>query len=595
MTVTLTQKLEPATYPYVVVPCTFKPEQEAEYSLSLFSKSPEFLDVVTLQPAPDDYIELEMKGEWKGITAGGCLNQSTWRNNPQFQLKTDKKADMWISLSVPNKDNKEISIGFYVVKAPIDGSRTVDMEAKDVLKKGAFRKSQEVIVPFDAEPGVYNIIASTFNAGQESPFTLTVYSDNKTGTTLKALEHSSISKMGKWTKGTAGGCINDYTRWLTNPRYFLLVNQPVRVCMVLVQSPDKVITNPDDYAAIGFYVTHSDGSGNPKTDAPTDLIAKANYEPSRDVSCVVDLNPNPIPYCIVPSTFYPDIYLDFQFSIIADPESLKAIDLSDKPQDVNIEDYNLHKIDPQVLINRISVRVETLANSAKDLEKLIEGVGLMDQLRYPVNQLETAVARFLDSLARLARGETPVYEEPSVTSPRAVTEAKIAEVSSTPSTTTSNAPPPPPPPPPTTAVAPPPPPPPPSSGGPPPPPPPPPAEVSKPPKPPSTAATEPQSSGGGMGGVLGELGSGMAKLRKVDTTASRPPPKLDAKDEMLAAIRSGQFKLRSAAERKLPEKPKNTSTHAFSLEKIVARRIAIEGEDYDEQKAKDDWEQEWDD
>jgi hypothetical protein len=150
-------------------------------------------------------------------------------------------------------------------------------------------------VPFEAEPGVYNIITSTFNAGQESPFTLTVYSDNKTGTTLKALEHSSISKSGKWTKGTAGGCINDYTRWLTNPRYFLLVNQPVRsftwifffisisfdsihslqhyiiwiathllfifrLCMVLVQSPDKVITNPDEYAAIGFYVTHSDGS-----------------------------------------------------------------------------------------------------------------------------------------------------------------------------------------------------------------------------------------------------------------------------------------------------------------------------------------------
>jgi hypothetical protein len=116
--VTLTQKLEPAPYPYVVVPCTFKPEQEAEYSLSLFSKSPEFVDVVTLQPAPDDFIELEMKGEWRGVTAGGCLNQSTWRNNPQFQLKTDKKASMWVSLSVPNKDNKEISIGFYIVKAP---------------------------------------------------------------------------------------------------------------------------------------------------------------------------------------------------------------------------------------------------------------------------------------------------------------------------------------------------------------------------------------------------------------------------------------------------------------------------------------------
>jgi hypothetical protein len=68
------------------------------------------------------------------------------------------------------------------------------------------------------------------------------------------------------------------------------------------------------------------------------------------------------------SSFFSFFLICIEYEI----KSLKAIDLSDKPHDVNIEDYNLHKIDPQVLINRISVRVETLANSAKDLAKLID-------------------------------------------------------------------------------------------------------------------------------------------------------------------------------------------------------------------------------
>jgi hypothetical protein len=39
----------------------------------------------------------------------------------------------------------------------------------------------------------------------------------------------------------------------------------------------------------------------------------------------VDFDPSPYPYVITPSTFYPDVYLDYQLSVIGDPEvSIKA-------------------------------------------------------------------------------------------------------------------------------------------------------------------------------------------------------------------------------------------------------------------------------
>ncbi len=128
----LTQHFEPNENGYIVVPCTFKPGQEANFSFSIFSKFPgDFTEVVTLTPLPDIFTTVEAKGEWKGITAGGCLNHSTWRNNPQFSLQFRERGNAWLSVSVPvkekskdkdkkdkDKEKNDLSIGFYLVKAP---------------------------------------------------------------------------------------------------------------------------------------------------------------------------------------------------------------------------------------------------------------------------------------------------------------------------------------------------------------------------------------------------------------------------------------------------------------------------------------------
>jgi len=55
----------------------------------------------------------DFKGSWKGRTAGGCFNYPTWRNNPQYLLKTSEKGKVVLELT-QNEDNH---IGFYVLKA----------------------------------------------------------------------------------------------------------------------------------------------------------------------------------------------------------------------------------------------------------------------------------------------------------------------------------------------------------------------------------------------------------------------------------------------------------------------------------------------
>jgi hypothetical protein len=76
----------------------------------------------------------------------------------------------------------------------VDGGRTVEMEPKDIIKKGAFRKGSEVLINFDAEPGDYNIVTSTFAPGQESPFTVTVYSETP-AVKMNAIEQAFLTKM----------------------------------------------------------------------------------------------------------------------------------------------------------------------------------------------------------------------------------------------------------------------------------------------------------------------------------------------------------------------------------------------------------------
>ena len=51
------------------------------------------------------------QGRWKGKSAGGCLNDLTWRFNPQLFISIEKKRAVTIKLT---QEGTEYHIGFYV-------------------------------------------------------------------------------------------------------------------------------------------------------------------------------------------------------------------------------------------------------------------------------------------------------------------------------------------------------------------------------------------------------------------------------------------------------------------------------------------------
>ena len=87
---------------------------------------------------------------------------------------------------------------------------------------------------------------------------------------------------------------------------------------------------------------------------------------------------------------------------------------------------------------------------------------------------------------------------------------------------------------------------------------------------------------------------GGATLKKVEAAPAAAPASLEGRDGLMAAINQGGFKLKSAAERKLPEKEvpaaadSGTNDIAAALAARLKERNAKMNQDSDEDS--DDWE-----
>lgn len=59
---------------------------------------------------------IEIKGEWKGSTAGGCINHLSWRRNPQIFLHVPKNTNCTFTIYQPHSEDNKKEISFYVFK-----------------------------------------------------------------------------------------------------------------------------------------------------------------------------------------------------------------------------------------------------------------------------------------------------------------------------------------------------------------------------------------------------------------------------------------------------------------------------------------------
>ena len=105
---------------YDIVPCTFKPNIEGPFWMTVYSTGD-----VTLKTSKEWHMT-EMQGKWSVSegTAVGCANMAGWQANPQYKVTVKKACRVVMTLDHKVQTDDDEYIGFYVVKAPQSGRLT---------------------------------------------------------------------------------------------------------------------------------------------------------------------------------------------------------------------------------------------------------------------------------------------------------------------------------------------------------------------------------------------------------------------------------------------------------------------------------------
>ncbi|CAI2349911.1 unnamed protein product [Caenorhabditis sp. 36 PRJEB53466] len=149
------------------------------------------------------WVEKQQDGEWNSRTgtAGGCQNNVTYCNNPQFgtffqvpadSVENDGKCTVIAAVlqkyrrEMRSRNLDNLAIGFSVYRADGSGqpmNEAVVRSQKPIARTKVFINMREVTVRFRVPPGAYVIVPCTFDAYDDAAFLLRVYSNANFETT----------------------------------------------------------------------------------------------------------------------------------------------------------------------------------------------------------------------------------------------------------------------------------------------------------------------------------------------------------------------------------------------------------------------------
>eukprot|EP01102_Stenamoeba_stenopodia_P021684 TRINITY_DN8814_c0_g1_i3.p1 TRINITY_DN8814_c0_g1~~TRINITY_DN8814_c0_g1_i3.p1 ORF type:complete len:994 (+),score=230.58 TRINITY_DN8814_c0_g1_i3:54-3035(+) len=347
--------LEASDKPYVIIPCTFRPDTNATYELSVRSKT----DLPSLYVCPHSWNSISLKDEWKGKTAGGCKNNASWVHNPQFLLKVNRPCNVLLILT--QHTDKPASHGFYVFNS--SGSPNGNIFYPDetkVVTKSIFIDDEEVwkeldlygcrkaetpdMIEEDSSKGAvsipgnkttrsltvhesssgqpfeirsYTIVPSTFDAKIERHFTITVFYDgsidNVSFTPVPPLQLKEVRVQGSWEQNSSGGCINFPITFKNNPHYYFRSSHAVKSIVLLNQHPSAT-GGPTQ--TIGFYITTVGETGRRLLRVTKQqLIAKSQFINKSYVWIEFDMEANE-KYVIIVCTFSPRVLGHYTLSVL---------------------------------------------------------------------------------------------------------------------------------------------------------------------------------------------------------------------------------------------------------------------------------------
>jgi hypothetical protein len=264
------------------------------YKIFLFSTKTDLIIIYS------DFIMqiLSIESNWDGNAMGGCLNHPSWRNNPQFSLRTN--SNVQIKLTQINDLDTPHTIGFYILKS--NGEKILEVTKDNFVTKANFTPSLSVFVNLEvSSASSFTIIPCTFRPHKKSPFKLEVFAnDDDAEVVLEPARCDWIETVvsGEWNGRSAGGCLNHHT-WRNNDQIRLCAEQSGEVVLVLEQE------SSNDLKSIGFYITKPlPDYEKTFSDSPECILKKTPFKKNASLTCRFKAEAG-VAYNIIPTTFAP--------------------------------------------------------------------------------------------------------------------------------------------------------------------------------------------------------------------------------------------------------------------------------------------------
>ena len=312
--------------------------KDSSSSSSSSSSTTPAIRVTTAEPQTGTHLSLF--GSWKGKTAGGCMNSSSWRDNPQLFLSvpTDKTKVSFQFTQEPDSNGKLSQIGFYILDGTLSHGRRViwlDNGEEDIVSKPKFTSSKQLKIDMTLpatplrEP--YVIIPCTYKPGEEHDWTFVVACDSAVtlSPTPPAGSWNHVSVSGSWTEDTAGGCRNHST-FLTNPQYLMTIPTGT------VEPQGRVLLfqrEKADFDAISAYIVKVPSTAGAKLSKLTkvdaaDVLLKPAFNNPEETCIALPSNLSAGRYVIIPCTFSPKNLASFDLQLVS-TKLLQLEELSD--------------------------------------------------------------------------------------------------------------------------------------------------------------------------------------------------------------------------------------------------------------------------
>lgn len=287
-------------------------KEELENVNSLWSK-PIITDIQT-------GVEIDIRGQWKGKTAGGSFNNITWRHNPNIFLSVKQNSTITFSLFQPISDVMH-HMSFYVIKtySPFGRRQIKSVPEQDIVCEGYYSSLKPnkvtVVAELPASPNPYIILPACFYPGNESQFVVKIKSSTCVSAKLISEQDEWPVYEGKWEGHVAGGCTN-FPSFVDNPQYIFKVNQKSNLQFHLFQTEKS----RDSFDTIGLYCIKAEPGQVQKISIfkQQDSIKFLDFKSPNEALLEVSLDVGE--YIIIPSTFNPKHESSYQLRVFFSEE-----------------------------------------------------------------------------------------------------------------------------------------------------------------------------------------------------------------------------------------------------------------------------------